>query len=226
MKLTPIVPLTEAPSCWYEADLLVDRVRGGEERASIRLLELLTPTLTAHARHFSHNRDDQEELVSEILFQLLRAFPGFRGDSTLKTFVFAVAHRTCLANLRKFKRAMARFTHFSDMDDDGSFLDRAGGVTNAEDDFESLERQRVLTRSISLLPEEQRVIFLLAEVQGLSYQAIADCCHIPLGTVRSRLARAKEKLQKDILGERELFARGGNEVDNMNSASKRKGEAQ
>jgi len=196
----------ERSSFWTDIETLVARFREGNEQAFERLVESISPRIAAFASRFARNHDDHDDLVQETVIQLYGALRNFRGDSAVSTFIYAVMHRTCLAQSRKFSRYVARFTRFSDFEADEEWLPCAGaaGAVDAGDELLRRERGRILDRFLRSLPEDQRAALVLAELHELSYEQIAEVCNVPVGTVRSRINRAKQKLQQ-IISRRELF---------------------
>lgn len=186
-----------------EAEELVRRVQMGERGAFDRLVHLCAPRLTRFVRPFADNRDDFDDLLQEIFIQLFQAIPQFRGASAATTFIFAVAHRTCLSRRRAWQRLWKRHSPLDDLPEAPQSLDPDPPAEAAV----RAAREACLREGLAQLPEDQRSALLLAHVYGFSYEQIAVIAGVPVGTVRSRLNRAREKMQAHILAQRELFGR-------------------
>ena len=135
---------------------------------------------------------DAEEMAQETFLRAHRALADFRGDAKLSTWLYAIASRLCLNRLASGAHKMARRRVEEDMA--GFVADEPGGS------LEQDEREAAVHRALAELPEERRVVIVLRDFEGLSYDEIAAVLNLELGTVRSRLHRArldlKEKLER------------------------------
>jgi RNA polymerase sigma-70 factor (ECF subfamily) len=139
------------------------------------------------------NAAEAEEVAQETFLRAHRAIRDFRGDAALSTWLYAIASRLCLNRLGAPERRRVRQedTVLAELRDTGP------------DPVEALERSELesaLHRAIAELPEDRRVVVVLRDLEGLAYEEIAAALELPLGTVRSRLHRArmdlKEKLER------------------------------
>jgi RNA polymerase sigma-70 factor (ECF subfamily) len=135
---------------------------------------------------------EAEEVAQETFLRAHRALPEFRGDSRLSTWLYAIASRICLNRLASGEGRIARRS--TEADDFVPDLEEPGG------DFERNEREAALHRAIAELPDDRRMVVVLRDLEGLSYDEIANALGLELGTVRSRLHRArldlKDKLER------------------------------
>ena len=123
------------------------------------------------------SREAADDVTQEVFLRAYRALPAFRGDSSARTWLLSIARRTCadaVRDLRRRRRLAARFERPS------YEPDPAGAIS-----VEAL---------LSGLDPDRRLAFVLTQVLGLSYQEAADICDCPVGTIRSRVARAREDL--------------------------------
>ena len=124
-----------------------------------------------------------------------RAIADFRGEARLSTWLYAITSRLCLTRLGSGERR-----HAHAREDDGALEGLASQEADAAAALERREQQAVLQRAIAELPDDRRIIVVLRDLEGLSYEEIAQALDLTLGTVRSRLHRArlelKEKLEK------------------------------
>jgi RNA polymerase sigma-70 factor (ECF subfamily) len=140
------------------------------------------------------NPAEAEEVAQETFLRAHRALAEFRGDAKLSTWLYAIASRLCLNRIASGERRLSRARV------DG--LDRLpageGGEPGA--DLERSEREAALHRAIAELPEDRRIVVVLRDLEGLTYDEIAAALSLEPGTVRSRLHRArldlKEKLER------------------------------
>lgn len=134
-------------------------------------------------------RAEAEEIAQEVFLRVHRAVAAFRGEAALSTWLYAITSRLCLNRLQapdRRRRAEAAL----DM-----VADPAPGP-GAE--LEAAEREAALQRAIGALDEQARIVVVLRDVQGLSYEEIAAALELPVGTVRSRLHRARLALKERL----------------------------
>ena len=128
----------------------------------------------------------------------------FRGGS-FKSYLLRIVSNRCYDELRRRKRRPATsFEEFTEVDEDANPL-LINGHERPDEVAERKEMARVLQAGIQMLPPDQRVTLALSDVQELSYQEIAEMTHVSLGTVKSRLARARGKLRDYLQTQGELL---------------------
>ena len=151
--------------------------------------------LYGYALVLAQNRADAEDLVQETYVRAIRAMGRLRRDSNVKGWLFTILRNIWLNELRQRRRG----PEFVDVEADERTSNLADGSARSPYEMyvEKLERRHV-RKAIQQLPEEAREVILLREWEGLSYQEIATVLDCPVGTVMSRLARARSKL-RDLL---------------------------
>lgn len=147
------------------------------------------------------NAADAEDLAQDSLLRALKALPGFRGESSLSTWVYRITVNTWKNRVRSEKRRglwkMVSFEFFTgeDRDEEPSFkMEEAPLDAN----LETAEKGALVQRALLELDEDSRAIVVLREIEGRSYQEIAQALEIPEGTVKSRLSRARETLKEKL----------------------------
>ncbi len=150
------------------------------------------------ARRLTSSEEEALDTTQEIFLRVWRGLAGFRGEAKLSTWVFQIAWNYLRAHRRKMGRQLRII---SESLDDGS-LERSAAASDPGPDperraagVEGLDR---VERALRELPEDFRVIVWLRDGEDLSYQEIADALDVPIGTVRSRLARAREALRNAV----------------------------
>ena len=141
--------------------------------------------------------DEQDALdaAQESFFKAFRSLKGFRGDSRFSTWLYRLAGNVCLDMLRKRPNAPTL-----SMDDDDAPLFLADDSPSPQEIVERWEIRRTLREALASLPEDFRQAVVLRDVSGLSYEEIADVTGLELGTVKSRIFRARKKLASALLG--------------------------
>ncbi len=143
------------------------------------------------------------DAVQEAFISAYRAIRRFRGGS-LKSWLMRIVTNACYDELRRRKRRPAAPLDVLDYTDPESLNQRP---ENPEAYSERAELRRAIQACINGLPDGQRVIVVLCDVEGYSYQEAADIAGVALGTVRSRLSRARDKLRGCLRDTRELLPR-------------------
>ncbi|HET6366652.1 MAG TPA: sigma-70 family RNA polymerase sigma factor [Pseudomonadales bacterium] len=181
----------ESPS---EPRELLDRLRAGEARAFEELVTTYQHRVFGVAVRMLGSPAEAEEVAQEAFLRAHGALAEFRGDAKLSTWLYAITSRLCLNRLASGEGRMSRAR--------AQGLDRLPAAEGGEPgaDLERSEREAALHRAIAELPEERRIVVVLRDLEGLAYDEIAAALSLELGTVRSRLHRArldlKEKLER------------------------------
>lgn len=160
--------------------------------------------LTAHAdRVYNHafrmlgNREDAEEAVQDVFLKAHRGLGDFRGESEEKTWLYRITVNTCLTRLRKRKQTYVDLAEISGERD--SIWEKVGADQgNPELELIEKEIRDLVGSALSLLMPEVREILILYHIDGLKYDEIAHVLDIPLGTVGTRLYRARRKLKSAL----------------------------
>ncbi len=187
-----------------EIDLeLVRRVQRGDKTAFNLLVRKYQSKLTSLVSRFVSHQGDIDDVVQEAFIKAYRALPGFRGESAFYTWLYRIAVNTA----KNYLTAAGRKPPSSDVDvDDGM----NPAVSEALKENASPERillteeiKRVIFSTIDQLPDDLKTAITLREIDGLSYEDIATIVDCPVGTVRSRIFRAREAIDnalKPLLG--------------------------
>lgn len=151
------------------------------------------------AYRLTGDRDEAEDLVQEALIEAFEAFPRFRAGTHFDRWVFRIMRNTFLDGRRR--KAKAKFDSLDAAADGGSSGRRELGISPFSADTEIMARtlDGPIQDALDGLPAEFKMVVVLADIEGLSYDEVADVLGRPIGTVRSRLHRArlilKEKLK-------------------------------
>ena len=138
------------------------------------------------------DRDGAEDIAQEIWIEVFRSAAAFRGESSLRTWLYSVSRHVCLGWRKRRAAAGARLVPLDGGGDEP--LDFPDGELPALDALERRERARIVRAAVEALAPHHRVVLLLREWEGLSYEEISAALDLPLGTVRSRLHNALARL--------------------------------
>lgn len=175
-----------------------------EHPEACRFKALALPHLDAAyglARWLLRDRHDAEEAVQEAYLAAFAHFAGYRGGDA-RAWILAIVRNACYARLRQRARHTANGTAHAEPAWDGEDAERGDGEGTTESNPETLllrelDRDRV-RRAVESLPVEYRLVIVLREFEDLSYKRIAEVAGIPIGTVMSRLARARALLHRAL----------------------------
>jgi len=166
----------------------LDRLRSGDVRAFEDLVTTHQHRVFGVALRMLDNAGEAEEIAQETFLRAHRSLAEFRGDAKVSTWLYAIVSRLCLNRLASADRRVGR-------PGDEVLLRVADGDAGPQDSAERGELQAALRRAIADLPEDRRVVVILRDLEGLAYEEIARALGLELGTVRSRLHRARMDLK-------------------------------
>lgn len=178
--------------------LLVERVQRGEKKAfDILVLKYQSRIIKVLARYV-RDQAEVEDLAQEAFIKAYRALPNFRGDSAFYTWLYRIAINTA----KNFMVAQGRRPPSGDID--ASEAEQYHGDSALKEyatpEKEALkeEIQTVIFQAIEDLPEDLKTAITLRELEGMSYEEIAEAMECPIGTVRSRIFRAREAVDTKL----------------------------
>src|SRR5216117_1550321 len=146
---------------------------------------------------------EASDVVQEIFLKVFRNIGGFKGEAALKTWIFRIAFSEILNRLRWWKRRRRFATVSLDASPNGS--DNGCGHSVAatsptpEQALQSKEQEAAIQQALGKLSREHRSIIVLRDIEGFSYNEIADVLGVSIGTVKSRLARARADLKQSLM---------------------------
>lgn len=176
--------------------VLIKPLQKGDEDAFKKLVELYQDKVYNTVLGFLHSPEDAEDISQEVFIEVFNAIGKFRGGAKLSTWIYRIAINKSLELIRKQKRQkrFAFFTNIFDMPENKKLY--VADFEHPGVQLEHKENARVLFAAIAKLPENQKVVFTLHKVEGLSYQEISKILQLSLSSVESLMFRAKKKLQK------------------------------
>lgn len=188
-------------------ELLVERARRGDVDAFEQLIGLHEKRVYNYAYRLTGNHEDAKDMAQEAFVRVYTSLPDFRGDSSFATWLFRIVYNASLDELRKRNRQKVVSLNEPVVagDDEPISRELAGDEVGPEEALERVEIQRAVQESIATLDEEYRAVIVMRDIQGFSYNEIADKLEINLGTVKSRLNRARNAL-KEKFGDLELLS--------------------
>ncbi len=175
---------------------LVERVQKGDRRAFDLLVGKYQHKIMSVISRYIRNPDEVQDVAQDTFVRAWRALPRFRGDSAFFTWLYRIAINTAKNHLV----AKSRRPPGTDIDiDDAQFLESADGLRDTDTPLGHVltaEIGETVQRALAGLPAEMRQAVMLREFDGLSYEQIAEVMDCPVGTVRSRIFRAREAIDE------------------------------
>ena len=170
---------------------LVDAARRGDADAVEALIRRYQVRIFNYVRALTANDADAEDVSQEAFIRAFRSLNRFRGDSSFKNWLYQIATNVARTHFGKRTRQSAVWDRRVEADDVAEHH-LASSTDRVE---ESMIWRDALDRALSTLPDTLRVPLVLHDVEGLGYREIAEVLHIPIGTVMSRLFRARQRLR-------------------------------
>jgi len=172
---------------------LVERAQAGDRHAFELLVAKYQRKLGRLLSRFIRDHAEVEDVAQEAFIKAYRALPSFRGDSAFYTWLYRIGINTAKNYLVAQGRRAPTSTDF-DADEAEGFedADQLRDINTPESLLQSKQIGETVNAAIESLPEELRTAIVLREIEGLSYEEIAEAMNCPIGTVRSRIFRARE----------------------------------
>jgi len=177
---------------------LVAKVQKGDSRAFDLLVMKYQHKIMGLISRYVHDADEVQDVAQEAFIKAYRALPRFRGDSAFYTWLYRIAINTAKNHLV----SRSRRPPVSDVEvEDAEHFEAGGALRDIETPESALfgaELKQVIEEAIAQLPDDLRAAVTLREFDGLSYEDIAEVMDCPVGTVRSRIFRAREAIDAKV----------------------------
>lgn len=179
---------------------IVERVQRGDKQAFDLLVIKYQRKLARLISQFIRDSGEVEDVTQEAFIKAYRALPAFRGDSAFYTWLYRIGINTAKNFLVSQGRRAPTNTQRFDSEDAENF-DEGGNLrelNTPESELMSKQIAQTVNQTLDKLPEELRTAIILREIEGLSYEEIASVMNCPIGTVRSRIFRAREAISGEL----------------------------
>jgi RNA polymerase sigma-70 factor (ECF subfamily) len=193
--------LERAAEISAEEALFVQRLRANDDAAYDELVRVYHASIFHVAYRMLGDSGDASDVVQEIFLKVFRNINGFKGESSLKTWIFRIAFSEILNRLRWWKRRYRHATVSLDEDQNGNGhgYHLSDATPGPEQILQSKEQEQAIKQALSKLSSDHRSIIILRDIEGFSYGEIAQVLGVSIGTVKSRLARARADLKKSLM---------------------------
>ena len=175
---------------------LVQQCIGGDEDACTRLVTDHQRMVFQLSLHLLGDRQEALDLSQEVFLKVFRTLRQFRGQSTLRTWIYRIVVNMASNRQRWWRRRhRSQQVGLDDLPNDRIALSDVRSWTQPDKVLQQTETQHRVWQALNALPFDQRAVIVLREIDGLSYEEIATSLEVAVGTVKSRLARARDGLR-------------------------------
>lgn len=185
---------------------LVARAKAGDQSAFEQLVLDNQKRIYTLCMRMTGDPGDGEDLAQEAFLHAWRGLPSFQGDSSFSTWVYRLASNVCLDFLRKRKRRQNVEGGPSVDDQDSGWTEPSDPVQDPEGALLRQEVQRAVEQGLAALPDHHRQVLVMRALSGMTYQEISQVLEVDLGTVKSRIARARLALKNYLQQDGNLFS--------------------
>lgn len=172
---------------------LARKAQAGDLQAFEELVRAYRNDVFALSYHFVRNREEAWDISQEVFIKAFRSLKHFRGEASFKSWLLRITANQCKDQLKKRRLDTVSFEEAIQTDAPGAELGPAR-------QSEAHELGAAIEKAVASLPVKHRTAFILREMEGLSYQEMAEAMDCNLGTVMSRLHHARKKLQEALRG--------------------------
>ena len=176
-------------------DELARRAAGGDEDAFAQLVGLHEKKVYGLALRMCGNPENAADAAQEAFLAAWKGLPRFRGEAGFSTWLYRLTSNAAIDHLRRVKRQRGEVS----LDGGGPGLDAVDNAPSPQAQAEETELREAVAEGLSMLSEDHRQALLLRELRGLSYEEIASELRVDLGTVKSRISRARGSLRKILV---------------------------
>ncbi len=191
---------------YQEDEMLVSRARMGDPSAYNALVRKHEQRAYKFAFRLTRDPEEASDVVAEAFVRVFNALPKFKGQSTFTTWLYRIL-TNCFLDMKKKDKGKYNLSLDASLQTEENEVQRQLEDTSSspQEDIERAERERRMQRAVHRLPEYQRALVVMYHAEQMSYDEIAAALDLPVGTVKSRLNRARMTLRELLSKDRELF---------------------
>ncbi len=191
---------------------LIFRCQQGDEAAFEALIHLHEKKVYALCRRMCRDEDDALEAAQDTFLAVWRGIGSYRADAAFSTWLYRLATNACLDLLRREKKRAEDVS----LDDEERYIEPSDPTPMPEESVERAETQRMVREALYALPENYRQVLILRELEQLSYAEIAEIAQLDVGTVKSRISRARTALRNYLAASGNFFEAASSKVTECN----------
>ncbi len=189
-----------------EEEQWLEGAKRGEANAFEQLVTVYEKTIYNICLRMLANEQEAYDATQEVFVKIWKQLRHFKGESKLSTWIYRIATNECLDRLRKIKKKQEISIYQNNEDDNQEWIiDKPSENQNTEKIIENKAMQEILKQALEELKEEHRTMIVLRDIREYAYDEIADILNISLGTVKSRIARARLAFKKILQQNKEPY---------------------
>jgi len=178
---------------------LIEKTKQGDIDSFEKLIEPYQKKAFNIAYRMLGNMEDANDITQEALLKIFRSVDKFQGKSSFSTWVYSIVSNTCIDFIRKQKKNQVVYLEQQGATGESYRIEVVDEMNTPEYLFEKKEIQNIIHEAINQLNVDQKEIIILRDINGFSYQEIANILKCSEGTVKSRINRARGNLKKILL---------------------------
>jgi len=188
----------------FDDEMLIRRAQGGDRSAFDVLVSRHEVRAYQYAFRLTRNMEEASDVVADAFIRVLNAIGTFKGQSSFSTWLYRIL-TNCFLDCRKKAKPTSPLEVASQTGDGEIERQIEDPSPTPHDESERIEREERVERAVNRLPEYQRAMIVMYHVDMLTYEEIAASLDLPIGTVKSRLNRARLSLRDYLIKDQELF---------------------
>ena len=181
----------------YTDEMLISRFQSGDENAYVELVNRYKDKLTNFVFYFLKDEEHSEDIVQETFIRLYEKKHYYKEIAKFSTWIYTIARN--LANTELRKKSRTKIMYLSQMSNYKKDYDLKSSDPELNKNIENEFLMKEIHAAIDKLPENYKSVIILRDIQGLDYEQISKIIGVPLGTVKSRINRARLQLQVDLM---------------------------
>lgn len=190
--------MTDSEKIWLKQS------KSGDLASFERLIEKYQHVAYNIAYRMVGNEEDAKDITQEAFIKVFKSITSFREDSSFSTWLYRIVMNTCKDELRKKKLKVVSIDRDIEVGESSVTFEIPDHTYSPEVVYEKKQLHAMLSQALTDLPEQNRIVVIMRDVQGFSYEDIAECINIPVGTVKSRINRGRHMLREMITKDRNL----------------------
>jgi len=189
--------------------VLIRQSQAGDRAAFDSLMRKYEARAYQYAYRLTHDQEIAGDIVADAFIRVYSALANFRGQSAFGTWLYRIL-TNCYLDFRKKEKTRQHLSLDSAATPEGSEFERQieDERPGPSEEAERTEREAIVQTALTMMPEYQQAMLVMYHVENLSYEEISDALDLPIGTVKSRLNRARVALRDHLMKDAELFQMG------------------
>lgn len=180
--------------------LLIEKARNGDMESFENLIKQSEKIVYNIAYRMMNHCEDVKDISQEVFIKVYKNLKNFDGKSSFSTWIYRIAVNTCIDEMRKRKGKQTVSIEEESQQEDGGIMKKqiSAQTETPEEDYIKKEQQKELLLAVEELSPSHKTVLTLRDLEGFSYSEIAEITETSVGTVKSRLSRAREQLKNKL----------------------------